>query len=182
MNCCFPRDFVPEDSNKVYRRNALLYLGNQPFYFASFNTPNLLMVEDRPGMKGTWIPTDPYEIDDALRTIAGAGGKVTRTYTLGIGPNLHITALRTYNETAFVAMDHALHQANIHCVKLIIPIINNHNGGDHHCDFSFGDYGLLAQFRHLPPSQFFVHPDLIEDYKHLLHFLLNRINTVSGIR
>lgn len=168
---------------RVKRLKTRLLLGNSEFRFVSFNVPNLFFVEDKPDERGTWIPTDPYEVSDALATIGALPGRVVRSYTLGIGKGLHIEGLRMYNEEAFVALDRILVEARRAGVRLIIPLINNHFGGDPSTvDFGFGDYGLLAQFRALPPSQFFGHPDLVADFEHLLNFILTRINTISGRR
>jgi hypothetical protein len=165
----------------IVRRGSQLYHGNHIFKFASFNVPNLLLIEDRPCKRGTWVLPDLYEIHDAIQTLKILGCKVARSYTLGIGPNLHVTGLRTYNEECFVALDHVLNEARKASIKLIIPLINNHFGGDGNKSFGFGDYGLLAQFRGLPPSAFFRNNDLMQVFLHLIQFILLRKNTFNGI-
>jgi hypothetical protein len=105
---------------------------------------------------------------------------VTRTYTLGFGKLQHVTALRTYYEPAFVSLDHAVAAAKKYNIRLIIPIINNHKGDDANTDYFYGDYGILASFRSLPPSQFYTNQLLIDDLKDLIKFVLNRVNTVTG--
>ncbi|KAI8592335.1 glycoside hydrolase superfamily [Geranomyces variabilis] len=170
----------------ITRRGHVLYEGDVPFRFISFNVPSLLLLEDRPDTDG-WIPPDPYEQHDALLSIAHLGGRVTRSYTLGVGDNYHITGPRTYNERAFVAMDHALAIARNVRVRLIIPLINNHWGSDDGgktdpsvC--SFGNYAQLARMRGKKPSQFWSDPEINEDFKHIISTVLNRVNTVNGIR
>ncbi|KAI8912364.1 glycoside hydrolase superfamily [Powellomyces hirtus] len=170
----------------ITRRGHVLYEGNQPFRFISFNIPSLLLLEDRPDTDG-WIPPDPYEQHDALLSIAHLGGRVTRSYTLGIGENYHITGIATFNERAFVAMDHALAIAQQVRVRVVIPFINNHWGGDDGgtsdpsiC--TFGNYAQLAKMRNKRPSQFWTDPQLIDDFQHIISYVLNRVNTVNGIR
>ncbi|KAJ3163190.1 hypothetical protein HDU86_002359 [Geranomyces michiganensis] len=170
----------------ITRRGPALYEGTAPFRFISFNIPSLLLLEDRPDTSG-WIPPDPYEQHDALLSIAHLGGRVTRSYTLGIGENYHITAPRTYNERAFVAMDHALAIARNVRVRLIVPLINNHWGGDDGGNgdpsvCSFGNYAQLARMRGKKPSLFWTDVEIVEDFKHLISFVLNRVNTVNGVR
>jgi mannan endo-1,4-beta-mannosidase len=189
--CCLPsaqdgqgpiKTPLNDSSSKWIRRvGSTLYEGSRIFKFASFNVPNLLLIEDRPCMRGTWVVPDLYEIQDAIQTLKVLGCKVARSYTFGIGPKLHITGLREYNEDCFVALDHVLNEARRASIRLIIPLINNHFGGDGNKDFGFGDYGLLARFRGLPPSAFFTNSDLKEDFLHLIQFLLLRKNTVNGI-
>jgi len=152
------------------------------------NVPNLFMIEDRPGGP-RWIPATPFEQNDALLTIKGLNGKVARTYTLGIGtnPNQHITTWRQYDESAFVAVDNALAAARNHGVRLIIPLINDNNPTAATSYFMYGDYGRFVNLRNiafstsLPYNAFFTDAGVISDFKHLISFMLNRVNTVNGI-
>ncbi|KAJ3022039.1 hypothetical protein HKX48_007194 [Thoreauomyces humboldtii] len=171
----------------ITRRDHVLYEGAKPFRFISFNVPSLLLIGDRPGVKGWTTPT-PFEQRDALLSIRNLGGRVTRTYTLGIGPDYHITAPRTYNETCFVAMDHCLAIAREVGVRLIVPFVNQHWGDDSDdapldptiC--TLGSYAMLSRMRGRRPSQFWTDPDVVEDVRHLVAHVLNRVNTVNGIR
>ena len=65
---------VVNASGKAYvvaRNGQLMLEDGTPFRFASMNAPDLLNGED-------------FEIEDTMRTLAGFGRKVTRTYTLEI--------------------------------------------------------------------------------------------------
>ncbi|KAJ1341159.1 hypothetical protein BSLG_004225 [Batrachochytrium salamandrivorans] len=86
--------------------------------------------------------------EDAIKSIAGAGGRVTHSYTLGFGPKYHMMGPGQFNEDAFVAMDHALALCRKYGVRLIVPLVNQNS----------------------------------QDFKDLLKFMLNRRNTVNGIR
>ncbi|KAI8926878.1 glycoside hydrolase superfamily [Entophlyctis helioformis] len=125
-----------------------------------------------------WVVPDPFEQEDAIRTVAAGGGRVIRTYTLGFGPRYHVRSPRNYHEPALVAMDQALSLARKHRVRLIIPLVNN-NFSD---NLSYGDYGFMAKARGKSPMVFFSDPQLRQDFKDLIADLLNRVNTLTGIR
>jgi hypothetical protein len=212
--------------NFITRKGHLLYDGAIVFRFASYNIPNLLMLEDRVYASDTlygfpickmpvknpeydengygygqengksciiqkngecdpvnekWIIPTPWEQEDAIMSIAGSGGQVARTYTLGFGKNYHVISPGTYNEEAFVAMDHAIALARKHRIRLIIPFINNHDGGDCARLGNFGDYLSMCNSRNQPPSQFYRNQLLRADLKDIITYVLKRINTVNGI-
>ncbi|KAH9271797.1 hypothetical protein BASA83_005899 [Batrachochytrium salamandrivorans] len=124
-----------------------------------------------------WVIPDPREQEDAIKSIAGAGGRVARSYTLGFGPKYHMTGPGRFNEDAFVAMDHALALCRKYGVRLIVPLVNQNSP-----NLYYGDYGLFAKFRGKRPEEFFTDVQLIRDFQELLTFMLNRRNTVNGIR
>jgi hypothetical protein len=169
------------DLGFITRKGSQLFDGNAPFRFISYNLPNLFLIEDKPGMKGTYLPPHPSEQLDAMATIAGSYGRVARSYTLAAGYGHHVPAIGTYNETAFLAMDHAIAAAKKHDVRLIIPLVNNHNGQDTpDSECNFGSYGSFTKLRRKKPSEFFTDGTLRKDFKDLLSYLLNRVNTVTG--
>ncbi|KAJ3081743.1 hypothetical protein HK102_002162 [Quaeritorhiza haematococci] len=122
-----------------------------------------------------WVTPDPYEQDDAIKSISGLGGQVTRMFTLGAGPEYHITDVRTYNETNFVAIDHALAAAARYGVRIIIPLLNGNSDPT-----IYGSYAAFTALRNKSAEAFFTDPELKEDFKHLISFLLNRRNSVNG--
>lgn len=170
------------DLGFITRKGSQLFDGDEPFRFVSYNVPNLFLIEDKPGLKGTYLPPHPYEQQDAMATIAGSHGRVARSYTLAAGYGHHVPEIGTYNETAFLAMDHAIAAAKQHNVRLIIPLVNNHNGQDTpDSECNFGSYGSFTKLRRKKPSEFFTDETLRKDFKELLSFLLNRVNTVTGV-
>ncbi|KAH6574532.1 hypothetical protein BASA50_007699 [Batrachochytrium salamandrivorans] len=124
-----------------------------------------------------WVIPDPREQEDAIKSIAGAGGRATRSYTLGFGPKYHMMGPGQFNEDAFVAMDHALALCRKYGVRLVVPLVNQNSP-----NLYYGDYGLFTKFRGKQPEEFFTDAQLIQDFKDLLKFMLNRRNTVNGIR
>ncbi|KAI8910197.1 glycoside hydrolase superfamily [Gorgonomyces haynaldii] len=179
VTTCRPVSDCPFGTNNetwtfITRNGTQLLENGEPYRFASFNVPGLLLTEDRGGQ---WVSPTPEEQEDAILSVKGAEGRVIRTYTLGFGKGYHLTGPREYNEQAFVAMDHALALARKHKIRLLIPIVNNHWGKIK----LFGDYADFAALRSKDPSEFFTDHQLRADFKDLLSFLLQRNNTVNGI-
>lgn len=130
----------------------------------------------------SWLVPTVLEQEDAILSIKGANGRVIRTYTMGFGNRHHFTSPTGTYEPAFRAMDNAIALAAKHGVRLIIPFINNHNGGDATGPELFGDYTLMCAFRGLKPSAFYTSRTLIDDLKRMISYTLNRVNTVTGVR
>lgn len=126
------------------------------------------------------IPT-VSEQEDIMMSVKGSAGRVIRTYTFGFGPHQHIISPRVYYEPAMVAMDTALFLARKHGIRLIIPIINNHNGDDNTGSTGFGDYISMTSNRGLPPSQFYSSSVVQQDFLDLMWDMLHRKNTLNGI-
>ncbi|KAI8894321.1 glycoside hydrolase superfamily [Globomyces pollinis-pini] len=169
--------------NFITRRGNKLYENENHFRWASYNVPGYLMTEDyKNPLNSDWINPEPREQLDAVLTVKGSAGRVIRTYTLGFGNTYHMMGPNQFYEPAWVAFDNALNIARQHGIRLIVPFINNHNGGDAAPPGNFGDYAYFTKLHNLPPSQFFNNSILIEDFKNLIRYTLNRINTVNGIR
>lgn len=170
------RDFIRRDG-------AVLREGGREFKFISFNIPNLHYVEDDmrldEGMPFR-LPND-FEINDALGTIEQLGGQVVRIYALSVrradDPSTmprHILGPGKFNEEAFVALDHVLAAANRHRVRLIIPFVDNW--------IWWGGIRELAGFRGKSQREFWTDPQVFDDYRQIVSFLVNRVNTVTGTR
>lgn len=166
----------------ITRDGGRLMDGGQEFRFISFNIPNLHYVEDDMEFERTmpYRMPDDFEIDDALETIRQMGGRVARTYTLSVfkagepaDTPKHVLGPGKFNEEAFVALDRVLASAHRHGIRLIIPIVNNFQW--------WGGAAEYAAFRSKAKNDFWTDPQLIEDYQKTVHFLLTRINTVTGI-
>ncbi|KAJ3154101.1 hypothetical protein HDU86_005026 [Geranomyces michiganensis] len=183
---------LPRDPpGRVVRRGSSLYLNNKVFRFVSYNAPSLLLNQD--GGTGFVMP-NRWDTNDTIDTLAEQVNRVARAGTgLGIKSRLnsntefHVFACRGYNESAFKTMDYVLDYAGKRGVKLVIPLINNewHNltTGESESDY----HGNWADFSELcvndrSYSAFFENPTVRAAFKDYISFMLNRINTVNGIR
>jgi len=180
---CAPDDPQPETEDVfVTARGDRLFEGDQEFRFLSFNIPNLHYVEDdmrfdQP-MPFRW--PDEYEVDDALESVRQMGGRVVRTYTLSVrkasdpeGLPRHVVGPGEFNEEAFEVLDMVLETAREKNVRLIIPLVNNWKW--------WGGVAEYAAFRGEPREAFWSDPQLIEDFKETVRFVLERVNTLTGV-
>ncbi|WP_281559518.1 hypothetical protein [Thalassomonas sp. RHCl1] len=161
------------DSNKLYQDDS-----GQEFRFVSYNTPNLVMTEDP-----IWDITPVFEQEDGIKTIKDMGGKVTRIYTMGIydasSPDKvkHISwdenGALVFNEDIFVAMDNLLAIANKHGVRVQIPFIDR--------SLWWGGIAHFAQQYGKSSPEFFTDRTTIDAFKEVISYVLNRVNTVTGI-
>lgn len=162
-----------ENSNKLFEN------GDKEYRFVSFNLPNLNITEDP-----YWGIKNEFETEDGLKTIAAMGGRVTRTYVLSVfnadSPtrlpvhvNMNANNDLVFDEDLFVAMDKMLAYANKHGVRVIIPFVDRSNwwGGVNH----------LAAFRGKTGAEFYTDPQVKQDYKDIVSYVLNRVNTITGV-
>ncbi|MBZ0255107.1 cellulase family glycosylhydrolase, partial [bacterium] len=167
--------FITRDGDKLMD-------GAREFRFISFNIPNLHYVEDdlRFDRKMPFRFPDDYEINDALQSIAQMGGQIVRTYTLPVykpsepqGTPKYVLGPGQFNEDAFKTLDRVLAAANQNNIRLIIPVVNNFQW--------WGGAQDYAAFRDKQKDDFWTDPQLIDDFKQTVHFLLTRVNTVTGV-
>lgn len=160
----------------ITRSGDRLMEGPKEFRFVGMNTYTLT------GMAvGGWHMPDEYEVRDIFKTVRQMGGTAARTIMFSIiggeangnGPS-HITAQRTYNDTLFRYFDKVLQLAHEYKVRLIIPLIG-------YAD-SRGGINQFAAFRSMTGLQFFTDTGLIADYKHFVHYVVNRTNFYTGIK
>jgi mannan endo-1,4-beta-mannosidase len=169
--------------NFVRREGDMLKDGDREFRFLSFNIPNLHYVEDdmRFDRSMPFRLPDAFEIDDALGAIEQIGGQVVRTYTLSVKKAddpadlpRYILGPGQFNEEAFRTLDQVLAAAHRHRVRLIIPFVDMWSW--------WGGVTELAAFRGKKADVVWTDPQLIQDYKDIITFVLNRVNTVTGVR
>jgi len=180
---CAPDDPRAENEEVfVTARGDRLFEGDREFRFLSFNIPNLHYVEDdmrfdQP-MPFRW--PDEYEVDDALESVRQMGGRVVRTYTLSVrkasdpeGLPRYVVGPGEFNEEAFEVLDMVLETARKKNVRLIIPLVNNWKW--------WGGVAEYAAFRGKEREAFWSDPQLIEDFKETVRFVLERVNTRTGV-
>jgi hypothetical protein len=177
-----PDPIIPAQTFGIITRSGdKLMNGNAEFRFIGLNTPNLTVVEDNSWSAKGWHRVDTFEVRDAFKTIRLMGGSVTRTYTFSIkggiaNPNnkSHINAAGDYDEDMFKDLDMVLKLANEYKIRLIIPFIDNWDW--------WGGTKKFASFRGKSQADFCTDPNVIADFKNLISFVLNRTNTLTGVK
>jgi len=167
----------------VTAANGRLMDGDKTFRFVSFNVPNLNYIEDDMRFTRTnpyRLPTE-YEMRDMFATINEMGGQVVRIYTIPVkndgfppGAPTYVLAPGKFNETAFRNLDLMLALANEYGVRIIFPLVNNWEW--------MGGRPNYAAFRGKKPDEFWTDPQVIEDFKTTIRTVLERRNTITGVR
>lgn len=166
-------------SHFITRSDDTLFDGDSIFRFISFNVPNLHLLEDNFPFteENNWTLPTTFEIKDAMQSVHDGGGTVIRQYCFRIQrshepPFLpkHITDWHTYYEPAFLVMDTILALAPRYGIRLIIPFLEGPPW--------WGPKKEFARLRKRCHS--FNSPEIREDYKHFVSYVLNRRNTVTG--
>jgi mannan endo-1,4-beta-mannosidase len=167
----------------VYRDGDEIMDENGEVRFVSFNIPNLHYNEDNMPFTemNPWRLPNEFEIADALEAVRQMGGRVVRTYALSVrvsgeDENIprHIIGPGKFDEKAFQALDMVLAVANRKGIRVIIPFIDNWKW--------WGGIGAAAAFRNKKLQDFWTDPELFEDYKRIVSFVINRTNSVTGIK
>ena len=167
----------------VYRQGDKLMDEHGELRFVSFNIPNLHYIEDNMPFTemNPWRLPNEFEIADALEAVRQMGGKVVRTYALSVrvsgeDSNIprYITGPGQFDEKAFEALDMVLAVANRKGIRVIIPFIDNWKW--------WGGIGAAAAFRDKKPQDFWTDPELFEDYKKIVSFVINRTNSVTDVK
>jgi len=151
--------------------------------FISFNIPCLHYNEDNMAFTETnpWRLPNEFEITDALEAVSQMGGQVVRIYALSVrtegeNPNIprHIIAPGQLDEKTFESLDVVLAVANRKGIRVIIPFIDNWKW--------WGGIEAAAAFRDKDAKDFWTDPELFEDYKKIVSFVINRTNTVTLVK
>ncbi|KAJ3324115.1 hypothetical protein HDV06_000656 [Boothiomyces sp. JEL0866] len=143
------------------------------FGYGSVSYVGLLLTED---LTSTWVPPTADEYEDVFKTIQLGAGRVARSYTLGFGPTYHVTGIQQYYEPAWVSFDRMLATARNNGIRVIVPIINNNWPN------TFGGYEYFCEMVGKDPSVFFTDMEIRNQLKAVIRFMLNRRNTINGIR
>jgi len=167
----------------VTRQGDRLMAGEEEFRFVSFNVPNLHYIEDNLPFEAInpWRIPNEFEIRDALISVKQMGGRVVRTYTLSVrkpGDDAsvprYVLGPGQFNEEAMRALDMVMKVANETGVRVIIPFVDQWSW--------FGGIAEYAAFRGKRASAFWTDPQLIDDFKLTIDYLLSRTNVYTGIK
>ncbi|KAH9264219.1 hypothetical protein BASA83_012298 [Batrachochytrium salamandrivorans] len=134
-----------------------------PFRWMSYNIPGLLLIEDLPAFVNGY-PLCRIPIRNA--TVDARGNRI------GIDEGRTCYIPRGEDASEWVVPDPREQEDAIKSIA----------GAEQSKSLSMGDYGLFTRFRGKQPEEFFTDAQLIQDFKDLLTFMLNRRNTVNGIR
>ncbi|KAI8584959.1 glycoside hydrolase superfamily [Geranomyces variabilis] len=176
------RASVASSANVHYitRNGHTLMDGPNPLRFVSFNVPTLYNTGDVNGRPRS-APT-AFEQYDLLRSVKINGGKVARSYTFTVccvgndtdPNNFHMSGIGQYSEAVWRSTDAAIALAGVEGVRLIIPFIDwwsYHGGVDE-----------FAAFRGKQRWDFFTDQQLRQDFKTHISWVLERVNTVTGLK
>ena len=168
--------------NFLTRHGDKLFDGDREFRFISFNIPNLMVIEDayeftRPN---PWRWPNDYEIEDALESVRQMGGQVVRTYVLSVyrdgsdmGECVHVRRPGEFNEEGFRTLDKVIEVARRKGIRVIIPFVDQAKW--------WGGIGEYAAFRGKAADDFWSDPQIIDDFKGTIRYLLSRKNTYTGV-
>lgn len=157
--------------------------GDREYRFISFNIPNLHIIEDQMPFDeiNAWRLPDTYELNDVLESVAQMGGQVVRIYTITVkrpddlpGTPKHVLGPGEFNEEAFKSLDNMMAIAAKHGIRVIIPLIDNWPW--------MGGRAEYAGFRGKEKDEFWTDPQLRDDFKKTINYLINRTNTVTGVK
>lgn len=169
--------------NLVTARDGLLFDGDKPLRFISWNVPNLHYIEDNLPFTelNPFRWPDRFEITDALATVRQMGGQVVRIYVLSVRRTndppekpCHVLGPGRFNEEGFRVLDMVMQIANEQGIRLIVPLVDNWSW--------WGGTAEYAGFRGKPRDAFWHDPEVIADFKETIRFVLMRTNTFTGTR
>lgn len=157
--------------------------GGRPFRFISFNVPTLNYQEDEMSFMATnpYVLPDEYEMRDVFETVRQMGGRAIRIYTIPVRNKsfppdapTYVEAPGRFNEDAFKVTDRMLALANEYGIRIIFSLLNNWQW--------MGGRPEYAAFRGKDKDMFWTDPQLIADFKKTVEFVVNRTNTVTGVK
>ncbi len=166
----------------ITRAGGKLMDGDKEFRFVGANMPGLVVPYDFTlRLPERMVLPTPWEIEDAMKTLSRMGMRVVRTWNLPMrGPDEapapwhYILSPGLFNEEAFKTIDHTLALANRYGVRVMLCL--SAEAGDY-----LGGIGTYAAHRGKRRGDFWTDPQLREDYKATVRYVLNRVNTVTGV-
>ena len=169
--------------NFITASGSKLMDGNKPYRFISFNVPTLNYQEDEMAFQVTnpYVLPDEFEMRDVFKTVREMGGQVIRIYTIPVKNKnfppespTYVEGPGKFNEEAFKVTDMMLSLANEYGIRIIFSLLNNHQW--------MGGRPNYADFRGKTADEFWTDPQLIDDFKLTVHFVINRKNTLTGVK
>jgi len=170
-------------SNFITREGNKLYDGDKVFRFAGANMPGIMLPYDftlfLPERMN--LPT-PWEQEDAFKTLKQMNAGVLRTWNLPIRkpnetqkPWHYVLGPGQFNEEAFKVVDSMFALANKYNIRVIFALTAG--SGDY-----LGGMITYAEHRGKTRDEFYTDPQVKEDYKATVRYVLNRTNTITGVK
>ncbi|OME30066.1 glycoside hydrolase family 2 TIM barrel-domain containing protein [Paenibacillus sp. FSL E2-0274] len=159
----------------VRRKGSRLFVGEEPYRFAG---PNIYWLGLDENVGGIDWPT-PFRVINALDTAVMMGANALRSHTLGVSVG-HLKSLmprlKELNEEAFVKVDFALNEIAKRGLRVIIPFVCNWR-------YYHGGKSTFTGWRGLEDeNDFYTDAEVIADFKWYIEQVLNRTNTISGVK
>lgn len=186
LSAAFGQDAPKGFDHFITRDGGRLMDGKDEFRFMGANMPGLVLPYD-------WtlylperlhLPT-PWEQEDAFKTLDQMNLRVVRLWNLPIrdpketpaggGMTWHyVQGPGQFNEESFKVVDSLFALANKYGVRVIFDLTAE--SGDY-----LGGIGTYAAHRGKTRAEFYTDPQLKDDYKATLRYVLTRTNTITGV-
>lgn len=169
--------------NFITRQGNKLHDGAKEFRFIGANMPGLVLPYD-------WtlylperlhLPT-PWEQEDAFKTLDRMNLRVVRLWNLPIrDPKAtaadwhYVQGPGQFNEESFKVVDRMFALANQYGVRVIFDFTAEY--GDY-----LGGIGTYAAHRGKQRAEFYTDPQIKEDFKATIRYVLTRVNTITGTK
>ena len=169
-------------ANFITRQGNKLYDGKDEFRFMGANMPGLVLPYDWTLFlpERLHLPT-PWEQEDAFKTLDQMNFRVVRLWNLPIcapdkepQPWHYVLGPGKFNEEAFKAVDNLFALANKYRVRVVFDFTAEY--GDY-----LGGIGTYAAHRGKKRGEFYTDPQVKEDYKATIRYVLGRKNTITGV-
>ena len=169
----------------ITRSGGKLMDGEREFRFLGANMPGLILPYDFTlKLPERLVLPTAWEQEDGFKTLDQMNLRVVRFWVLPIrspsqkaengGMTWHyVQGPEQFNDESFKCIDSALALANKYGVRVIFSFSAAQ-------DQYHGGYGTIAAHRGKKREQFWTDPQLRDDYKAVIRYVLNRKNTVTG--
>lgn len=166
----------------ITRREATLYDGARPFRFLGANMPGLVLPYDYTLSlpERMHLPT-AWEQEDGFKTLDQMGLGVVRIWNLPMrrpaetSQSWHyVLGPGQFNEEAFRTIDRLFALANRYRVRVIFDFSAEYGS-------YLGGVATYAEHRGRKAAEFYTDPQLKEDYRATLRYVLGRTNTITGV-
>ena len=169
------QNFITRDGDKLMD-------GAKQFRFVGANMPGMILPYDfTQRIPERMTLATPWEQEDAFRTCVQMNLRAVRWWNLPMrGPTEapqpwhYVLEPGKFNEEAFKTIDSALVLANKYGVRVVFAL--SAEAGNY-----LGGVNTYAAWRKKTTKDFWTNPELKEDFKATLRYVVNRKNSLSGV-